>query len=102
MNTARQHGGAVRFAIPPLPERRPWPPGYGPTSGVALDVRPPLYYLNIYASNGVYTNLNATPSERGLPLANTSIVTTPIQTDIRGSPDLLWNVSLVYSFDLID
>lgn len=77
-------------------------PATGPMGGVALGVRPQLYYLNIDASDGVYTTLNASLSKRGLPLAITSIITAPIQTDIPGSPDLLWNVSLVYSFDLID
>lgn len=77
-------------------------PGIEGARGVALGFRPQLYYLDIDGSGGVYGTLNATLSKRDLPFAITSIATAPIQTRIAGSPDLLWNVSLVYSFDLID
>ncbi len=77
-------------------------PGIEITGGYLLSFRPQLYYLNLDGSDGIYTTLNTMLSKRDLPLAIISIVNMPLQTSITGSPDFLWNVSLVYSFDFVN
>lgn len=75
----------------------------GLTNGFYLNFRPQLYYLRIDANDGFYFTLTTTLSNRNIPLSISSVVNTSIQTNISGrSPDLLWNVSLIYSFDLVD
>lgn len=77
-------------------------PGIGLTGGLSLSFLPQLYYLNLDGSDGVYATLNTTLSKEDLPLTITSIVNTPLQTSITGSPGFLWNVSMVYTFDLVN
>lgn len=71
-------------------------------NGFALGVRPQLYYLNIDARDGFYATMNLALSNPKLPLSVTSTVNIPLRTRITGSPDFLWNVGLVYAFDLVD
>jgi len=74
----------------------------GLAGGFALSFRPQVYYLSIDAQEGCYATLTTTLSNRNVPLSIASILNTPIQTGISGSPDFLWNVSLTYTFDLVD
>lgn len=74
----------------------------GLTNGFCVNFRPQLYYLRIDESDGFYATLTTTLSSRNIPLSISSILNTPIKTNIAGSSDFLWNVSLEYSFDLVD
>ncbi len=74
----------------------------GLAKGFYLNFRPQVYYLNIDARDGFYFTLTTILTNTNLPFALSSLVNTPLQTSIPGSPDLLWNVSLTYAFDLVD
>ena len=70
--------------------------------GFDLSFRPEVYYLSIDANDGFYFTLGSALVKRNFPLSLSSLINIPFQTSITGSPDLLWNVSLTYSFDLVD
>lgn len=76
--------------------------GIGLSKGFQLSISPQVYYLAIDGNDGFYVTLRTTLSRSDFPLSISSLINTPFQTDISGGEDLLWNVSLVYSFDLID
>lgn len=48
-------------------------------------------------ADGVYFTSTVSLSHRKLPVSLASLVTEPIQSDIVGGQEFLWNVSLVYS-----
>ena len=63
----------------------------------ALHFAPQLYYLTMDGDDGVYVSSTLSLSHRKLPVSLASLVTEPIQSDIPGGQEFLWNVSLVYS-----
>ena len=64
----------------------------------SLRIDPQLYYLNLDNADGIYMASTFTIARKGFPLSLQSIVNKTIQTNIAASKDVVWNVSLVYSF----
>ncbi len=59
---------------------------------------PQFYYLKLDKQDGFYFTASLTLARKKFPLAISAIVNKTIQTDIAGSKDFVWNVSLVYAF----
>lgn len=68
-------------------------------SETLLNIRPQFFYLNIDKVDGFYVASNFEFAWGDFPLTISSIINRTIETDIKGNPDLLWNVSLNYSFE---
>lgn len=60
---------------------------------------PQLYYLKLDAQNGYYFTSALTLVKKNFPLSVSSTINKKINSNITGSKDLLWNVSLVYAFN---
>lgn len=63
----------------------------------AVHFAPQLYYLTMDGDDGTYFTSALSLSHRKLPVSLASLITEPIQSDIPGGQEFLWNVSLVYS-----
>lgn len=59
---------------------------------------PQVYYLNQDKEDGFYITSTLAFTKRRFPLSVMAIFNKTIETDITGSKDFVWNVSLVYSF----
>jgi len=66
---------------------------------IYLRFYPQLYYLRMEQDDGFYVTASATLAHRNFPLSVQSMVNLPIQTNIPGGSDFVWNVSLIYSFN---
>jgi hypothetical protein len=66
-----------------------------------LYLTPQFYYLKLDKQDGVYFSASMTLAKKNFPLSVSGIINKTIQTDITGSKNFLWNVSLVYSFNKI-
>lgn len=60
---------------------------------------PQFYYLKLDAQDGYYFTSTLTVSKKNFPLSVSSTINKKINSNITGSKNLLWNVSLVYSFN---
>lgn len=65
---------------------------------LTLQVVPQVFYLRMDRRDGTYANATATVSKRGLPVALSAMVSTPLRSDIAGGQAVVWNVSLSYAF----
>ena len=63
-----------------------------------LKFNPQFYYLLMDDQDGFYFTATATLAKENFPLTVQSIINQPIETEIVGGTDFVWNVSLVYSF----
>lgn len=72
--------------------------GIGFSKGFFFSFSPQVYYLNIDASDGFYFTLITRLSHSTMPLSLSSIINIPFHTSISGGSDLLWNLSVIYSF----
>jgi hypothetical protein len=59
---------------------------------------PQFYYLRQDEKDGFYFTSALTLVKQNFPLTVQSIINKTIQTDIPGSENFVWNVSLIYSF----
>jgi hypothetical protein len=59
---------------------------------------PQAYYLRADANDGFYVSSTLILAKRNFPLSISSMITTPIQTNIPAGSSTIWNVSLVYTF----
>lgn len=66
---------------------------------IYLTVHPQLYYLKMDQRDGFYVTSSFALAKRNFPLSLHSIINKTIKTDILGSKDFVWNVSLIYSFN---
>ena len=64
-----------------------------------INVNPQLYYLKLDAQDGFYFTSTFTVAKKNFPLSVSSTINKEINSNITGSKNLLWNVSLVYSFN---
>lgn len=64
-----------------------------------LRFSPQFYYLNIDKKDGFYYNLILSMSRKSFPLSVSALANRAFKTNITTKKDLLWNVSLVYSFN---
>jgi hypothetical protein len=60
---------------------------------------PQAYYLRVDANDGFYVSSTLILAKRNLPLSFSSMITTPIHTNIPAGSSTIWNVSLVYTFN---
>lgn len=62
-----------------------------------MKIMPQIYYLKTDEKDGVYFTSSFTLAKKGLPLAISSTINKKIKSNIP-SDDLVWNLSLVYSY----
>jgi len=60
---------------------------------------PQIYYLNMDKDDGFYFNATLTLAKRNFPLSVSSLINRSIQTEIPVGEDILWNISLIYTFN---
>lgn len=63
-----------------------------------IRVNPQFYYLRLDKEDGFYFTSTLTVARNNFPLSVSAIVNKIIQSNIRGSKNFVWNVSLVYAF----
>ena len=64
-----------------------------------LKIIPQVYYLKMDSQDGFYFTSAFTLANRKVPVSIFSVINKVVQTDITGSKDFVWNVSLIYSFN---
>lgn len=67
--------------------------------GLRFSVRPQFFYLRVEEDEGWYIASSFRLELEDFPLSVSSIVNRSLETEITGNPDLLWNVSLDFSFE---
>jgi hypothetical protein len=60
---------------------------------------PQFYYLKLDTQDGFYFTSTFTVAKKNFPLSVSSTINKKINSNITGSKNLLWNVSLVYAFN---
>lgn len=65
---------------------------------VSIYLYPQFYYLKMDEMDGFYFSSTQGLAIKNFPLSIQSIISQPIQSDITGGEDFVWNVSLIYSF----
>jgi hypothetical protein len=60
---------------------------------------PQFYYLKLDAEDGFYFTSTLTVAKKNFPLSVSSTINKKINSNITGSKNLLWNISLVYAFN---
>jgi hypothetical protein len=60
---------------------------------------PQIYYLKMDENDGFFFTSSLTLAKKSFPVSISSIINKPIQTNIPASKDLIWNLSLIYSFN---
>ena len=68
------------------------------SNGVFLRFAPQIYYLKMDKDDGYYVSSILSLSKKNSPLSISALMNKVIRTNIAGSKDFSWNVSLVYSF----
>jgi len=63
-----------------------------------INLNPQLYYLKLDAQGGFYFTASFTAAKKNFPLSVSAIINKEINSNITGSKDFLWNISLVYAF----
>ena len=64
-----------------------------------IKVTPQFYYLKLDKQDGLYFTATATLARQNFPLSISSTINKIVRTNISGSKNFVWNVSLVYSFN---
>jgi hypothetical protein len=67
-------------------------------NNVYLRFTPQFYYLNQDGKDGFYFTSAITLARAKFPLSLQSIINKTIQTEVPGSQNFVWNISLIYSF----
>ncbi len=65
----------------------------------SLRFSPQFYYLNIDKKDGFYYNLILSMNKKNFPLSISGLANRAFKTNITSKKQLLWNVSLIYSFN---
>lgn len=68
------------------------------TKELTLRINPQFYYLKMDARSGTYLTTAFTLSKNKSPLSVQYMFNQPINTNIIGGQDFVWNVSLIYAF----
>jgi hypothetical protein len=68
------------------------------SNGVFLRFAPQVYYLKMDANDGYYASSTISISKTNSPFSINSLMNKVIRTNIAGSKDFSWNISLIYSF----
>jgi hypothetical protein len=69
------------------------------TKQFALSYMPEIYYLRINNNNGFNFTSSLTLTMKNCPVALSGFINKTIKSDIPGSKNLVWNASLIYSFN---
>jgi hypothetical protein len=64
-----------------------------------INVIPQFYYLKQDQRDGYYFTSEFHLAKKNFPLSLSSIINTPIESNIIGGQDFVWNISLIYSFN---
>ncbi len=64
-----------------------------------MGIIPQFYYLKQDTRDGFYFSSAFSLAKRNFPVALSAIINKEIQTNILGSKDFVWNVTLIYSFN---
>ena len=65
---------------------------------VSLGLYPQFYYLRMDETDGFYFSSTQALHIKDFPLSIASVINVPIESDVVGGQDFVWNVSLIYSF----
>lgn len=65
---------------------------------VFMNVTPQFYYLNQGLHDGFYVTSAVTLTKSDLPFSISSVINKAIRSNIIGSKDFVWNITLTYSF----
>lgn len=68
------------------------------THQISARFSPQLYYLKMDERDGTFLNASLVISKKKFPLSISALVNKKIKSTIASSTDLLWNVSLIYTF----
>lgn len=71
------------------------------TKNYYLRIIPQVYYLKMDEKDGYYVTSSFTLSNKNHPFSLSSIINKVIKTEISGSKNFNWNLSLIYSFDVL-
>jgi hypothetical protein len=63
-----------------------------------ISVIPQFYYLKQDEQDGYYFTSEFHLAKKNFPLSLSSIINTPIESNIIGGQEFVWNISLIYSF----
>jgi hypothetical protein len=64
-----------------------------------MGLNPMVYFLKMDKNVGYYANATLTLARRNFPLSISALINKTIQTEIPIGENLLWNVSLIYTFN---
>ena len=64
-----------------------------------MKFNPQFYYLKLDAQDGFFFTATTSLAKRNFPLSLSSTVNKRIESNIAGNKNLVWNTSLVYSFN---
>jgi hypothetical protein len=67
--------------------------------GLFMRFTPQVYYLKQDKDDGFYVTSTVALAHRKFPISTMAIFNKTIETNIPGSKDFVWNVSLIYSFN---
>ena len=65
---------------------------------LSLGLYPQFYYLKMDDTHGFYFSSTQALHIKDFPLSIASVINVPIESDVVGGQDFVWNVSLIYSF----
>ncbi len=68
------------------------------SNGILLRFAPQVYYLKMDTNDGYYASSTLSLTKKNSPFSISSLMNKVIRTNIPGSKDFSWNISLVYSF----
>lgn len=64
-----------------------------------LKISPQIYYLRMDTRDGVYYGSTLNLTKKDFPLSISSLFNKELKSNLSGSHDFLWNVSLIYSLN---
>ncbi len=68
------------------------------TKNISARFNPQVYYLNMNKKDGVFLNSTVSISKKDCPLSVSALINKTLKSNITSEYDLLWNVSMTYSF----
>ena len=63
-----------------------------------IKLSPQIYYLKTDREDGYYYNASLSLVKKNFPLSLSSLFNKTIHSNVQGSKDFIWNISLIYSF----
>jgi hypothetical protein len=65
----------------------------------SMRFNPQIYYLKTDRQDGFYWGSTLSVSKKNCPVSISSLVNKTIESNVLGSKDFIWNVSIIYSFN---